>query len=116
MLKQVFASGQEKWMPAVIACAILIGVAMWGSVLLPVPDKTRAGTGTTATAATTAPAFVPQVFRAWNGKLARFESGQEQPCEIYDTAVASLPAEAKEALKNGVWVNSEEELAAFLDD
>lgn len=97
----------RRWMPALIAAFILIGVAAWASALLPVTSSPRAATQ---------PSEVPQqVLRVWDGKLALFE-GTDKPSEVYEVAVASLPPEEQARLQEGIVIESEEMLAALLDN
>ena len=102
---------QRRWIPAVIACCVLIGAAMWASVLLPVGD-TSAGTSRLGGDA----AVTTQTLRAYEGKLARFEGDSDTPAEVYEVAIASLPPEAQQELTAGITVETEEELAALLEN
>ncbi len=96
----------RRWMPALIAAFVLIGAAAWASALLPsAPPR-----------AVTQPTEAPQqVLRVWEGQLALFD-GAEEPSEVYEVAVASLPPEEQQRLSEGIVIESEEMLAALLDN
>ena len=95
-------------LPSLIACALLVGGAMWASTLLPAPAPA-------AKTPPTAPTAKTQTIGVWEGKVARFEGG-DTPAQVYDVAVASLPEEVRQALEKGIPVSSEEELTAWLDN
>lgn len=103
---------QDKWMPAVIASLILIGLAIWVSILLPTEDAPADNARVNESTA----AFVTQTLGIWEGQLARFEGDGGQPAEIYDVAVASLPAEMQQQLESGIVVTSEEQLISLLEN
>lgn len=96
----------KRFLPAVIAALILIGTAMWVSVLLP------------ETPADVQPAErgIQRVLREWKGQVALFEGNAEQPVETYEVVVDALPPEEQERLREGIAVESEEMLAALLDN
>lgn len=102
---------QRRWLPAIIACFVLIGAAMWASVLLPTGDTPADAPRNTSTTG-----FAPQTLRAWDGKLARFEGDSTAPAEVYDVVIATLPEEAQQELQQGITVTSEQELAALLEN
>lgn len=104
-------SAQDRWFVAVIAGLVFIGLAIWASVLVPM-DKTPVENTKNAGE----PAFVTQTLKEWDGKLARFVGDGSQPAEVYDVAVASLPAEAQQQLAGGIVVTSEEQLLSLLEN
>lgn len=56
------------------------------------------------------------VFREWNGKIALFEDGAQEPLTVYNTAVSSLyPADA-ELLREGIRVKTRFEVARLIED
>lgn len=101
----------KRWFPVVIACALLIGAAMWVSVLIPqgseraaVPEVTDGDT-----------AF-PQVLSVQDGRLVRLASDGVTVLEKYEVDVLTLPAEERERLADGVRVTSEEELVGLIEN
>ncbi len=102
----------DRWLPAVIACLILIGGALWAGSFLP----TESSPPPTDVAKNESPAFTVQTFREWHGQVARFEGDSELPAEIYDVAVASLPDEIRAQLTAGIVANSEDELLLWIEN
>ncbi len=102
---------QDRWIPAVIAALVLIGVAIWGSLFLPTEE---APADTPRLNPTTA--FATQTLRSWDGRLARFEKNADTPAEVYDVAVASLPLDIRRQLENGIVVTSEDQLFSLLEN
>ena len=102
---------QDRFTPAVIACALLIGAAIFASLLWPAPSPAPI-----ENPAARAGAFSPQRFGVWEGQVARFEQGTDTPAEVYDTAVASLPPDIQARLEVGILVEDEETFNAWLDD
>ncbi len=96
----------RRWMPALIAVFLLIGVAAWCSTFLPVePSRSSAQ-----------PSEIPQkILCAWNGNLALFEGG-DVPSEVYEVAIASLPTEERRRLEQGIVIESEEMLLELLEN
>lgn len=111
--------GKDKgWMPVVIACALLIGSAMWASALLPLgtdqdPPAQRGAVSTTTT--TTAPTY-SMLLKEWNGQVALFSPDGSEPLTVYEVNVQTLPEEERQSLADGITVSSEEELAAILEN
>lgn len=52
----------------------------------------------------------------WEGKLAVFLPGKENPSQIYEVYITTLPPAEQERLQAGVPVGSEEELGRLLED
>ncbi|MBP3435173.1 MAG: BofC C-terminal domain-containing protein [Clostridia bacterium] len=112
---------RREWIPAVIACSLLIGSAMWVGALLPLGPSEEAPTqrggalnGTTATTAVTS--SYARMLKEWDGQVALFIAGESEPLTVYEVDVRTLPEEEQRLLKDGVAVNSEEELAAILEN
>lgn len=106
------------WMPVVIACALLIGAAMWASTLLPLgtekepPSQRNVASVTTIT---TAPTYF-MLLKEWNGQVALFLPDGTEPLTVYEVNVMALPEEERRSLAEGIAVNSEEELASILEN
>ncbi len=105
------------WMPAIIACAVLIGSATWVAALLPPRaeqvEPRSDGQASGGTVITTAYA---KVLKEWDGRVALFSEGQAEPLTVYDIYVATLPEEERQLLKEGIVVNNEEALASILEN
>ena len=108
-------NSRDRFLPAVIACGVLIAAAVTARVLLPMDTPAGDTPQKKDTAATTAPQFQQQL-KSFEGRLARFVDGRALPEEIYDVAIASLPAEIQQQLNDGILVHSEEELYQFLEN
>lgn len=55
--------------------------------------------------------------RAWNGRLAVFRTGKDNPDAVYDeVAVAALPFQEQQKLQKGIEVTSKAELNRLLED
>jgi len=108
-----FKKEHDRWLPAVIACLVLVGGALWAGSFIPEkkPEDPPA-----APAEMTSPTFAPQTLRAWEGRLARFSGEGALPDEIYDVPIASLPAEIQDLLASGIVVENEEELLTWLEN
>lgn len=106
-----FKKEHDRWLVPVIACLVLVGATMWASVLIP-EEQTPLSVPTEATQ----PTFPAQILKTWGGRLARFCADSDTPDEIYDVAVASLPAEVQAELAVGILVSSEEELVSLLEN
>ncbi len=106
-------SPADRFLPAVIAALVLIGIACWVSIFVPfdTPKDTDVPRDIV-----TAPTFPVQTLKSWNGQLARFLNGEDQPTEIYDIPVASLPSDVQQELYLGITVTTEEELLTFLEN
>lgn len=107
MRKETRAEERRRLMPVLIACVLLIGVAAWASVLLP-QESERDVLPAERTA--------QQMLREWNGRLALFKGDATEPAEVYEVTVAALPEEEQQRLREGIAVESEEMLAALLDN
>ena len=107
MRKETRDEERKRLMPALIACVLLIGIAAWVSVLLPEDADTK-----------NAPPerVVQQTLREWNGQIALFESVSDEPTEVYDVAIASLPEEEQQRLREGIVIEDEEMLISLLDN
>ncbi len=107
MQEKTRAEERVRWLPVVIACVVLIGVAAWVSVLLPTePDAKNVPTEPVS----------GRLLREWNGQVALFEGASGEPIEVYDVTVAALPEEEQERLREGIVIDSEEALALLLDN
>ena len=107
MQKETRAEERRRWMPVLIACVLLIGIAAWASALL--PEKTNTKSVPTQQAG-------GQVLREWKGQIALFEGDSQEPTEVYEVTVAALPKEEQERLREGIVIESEEALALLLDN
>ncbi len=110
-------SSVDRYLPAVIAALVLIGVASWASLFVPFnTSSSDTDTDSPRNATTTAPTFPVQTLKGWNGQVARFLDGEDQPTEIYDIPVASLPPEVQQELSLGITVTAEEDLLIILEN
>lgn len=100
----------KRWFPVVIACALLIGAAMWASVLIP------QGSERAAVPEVTDGESFPQVLSVRYGRLVRLTADGVTVLEEYDVDVLTLPAEERERLANGVRVVNEEELVGLIEN
>lgn len=101
----------DRWLPAVVACLILVGGALWAGSFL--PEKSDPPVPIVKN---DAPVFTAQTLREWNGCVARFEGDSDTPSEIYDVAVVSLPEEIRVQLAQGIVLRSEEELLSWIEN
>ncbi len=109
MLEQIKTDSLRRWLPAVAACGLLIGGAVWASTLLPSPSPAdRPPTAATA--------YPTQLLGIWEGRVARFEGDTATPAQVYDVAVATLPTEMQALLQAGIAVSSEAELTRWIDN
>lgn len=99
-----------RWLPVVVACAVLIGGALWVGSLLPHEEGTSAHTETTTGTA----AFL-QILGERDGVLTRFAADGETVLETYDVPVSSLPVEEQERLASGIPVTDEAALSRWLE-
>lgn len=115
MPKKTWREWGRYWLPVAIACALLVGTAAWVAALLPIREESEAppqsGTVTTVTTA----AF-PKILRAWEGGIGLFFPDAAEPTAVYDVPLQSLPEEEQARLRAGVRVDSEERLAALLEN
>ena len=49
------------------------------------------------------------------GRIALWKDGQESPCHVFPYPVAALPRDARQALEDGIPIDSEEDLSRFLE-
>ncbi len=108
-MEQTEKERERRWVPVWIACGLLVGAAMWASTLLPTGGE-RAAVGEP-----TAAGF-PQVLTVRDGQLVLLAEPDGAVAERYEVFVRALPEEEQRRLAAGVTVNSEEELAALLED
>ena len=99
----------KRWLPVIAACAVLIGVSMWVSALLPTKTEARTAPTTTATSA------FPQRLGTYDGRLARFSVDGSVPLEVYDVDVATLPVEEQSRLAAFIAIPDAATLADLLD-
>ncbi len=100
----------KRWYPIIVACAVLIGISMWVSALLPTEEQPPA----VRAEVTTGSAF-PQWLTLQDGQMVRLAADGATVLERYDTAVTALPAEEQQRLKDGIRVSDEAELAGWLE-
>ncbi len=106
-----FKPEHDRWLPAVIACLILVGGALWAGSFLPKDTAPP-----TEVKESDTPVFEAQTLREWDGRVARFGEGSDTPLEIYDVAVASLPPDVQAQLAQGIAVTGEEELLSWIEN
>ncbi len=58
----------------------------------------------------------PYTIGTWQGYVAVFEREDDYPMQIFDTAVATLPAEQRAHVERGIPVKHAEELYSILED
>ena len=109
---------RREWMPVVIACALLIGSAMWASALLPLETEENppAQRGVTPITTVATVSDYPRLLKEWNGRVALFLTDGSEPQTVYEVNVLTLPEEEQRMLEMGITVNSEEELTAILEN
>ena len=56
------------------------------------------------------------VLGCWKGYVALFESGSEEPRQIFPYQVSSLPPADQTALEEGIRVQDQEELTRLMED
>ena len=56
------------------------------------------------------------ILGSWKGYVALFESGKEEPRQIFPTKVSSLPDADRLALEAGIEVRSQKKLDQLLED
>ena len=101
---------QRRWMPALVAAFVLIGVAAWVSVLLPMGDEVPVEP-------TEEKAAIPaRRLGEWKGQLALFEEGTAEPIEVYEVSVLTLPTEEQKRIREGITVENEDILAELLEN
>lgn len=106
-------TGKEQlawWMPVMVACAVLIGGALWAGSLLPNDEGTSVHTETT----TSTTVFL-QILGERDGVLTRFAADGETVLETYDVPVSSLPVEEQDRLAAGIPVTDEAALSQWLE-
>jgi|GEM_PF-430540 len=81
------------------ACVVLV----WGGAPPPAPQPESS-------------AAAVYILGEWEGKLAVFLPGKENPSQIYEVYITTLPSAEQERLQAGVPVGSEEELDRLLED
>lgn len=105
---------------------VISGLLLWGSVLLrsqdPDPASAPPANNRPASSTVSDPAeesaavFVQRLLGVWEGKLALFTEGRDNPDEVYDVYIQTLPEEEQERLRKGIVIQNEEELAGWLED
>ena len=98
----------KRWLPVIIACAVLIGASMWVSALLP--------TAPTQSRDTTTVAEYPQRLGVYNGKLARFSADGTLPLEVYDVDITTLPTDEQTRLTTGIAIPNLATLTDLLEN
>lgn len=56
------------------------------------------------------------IIKSYNGKVAAFESGNDEPFRVTNILIDELPNKDREILTNGLEVDSQKELIAILED
>lgn len=107
MPKETRVDAQRRMIPALIACALLIGIAAWVSALLPEEPTEKS---------VPAEQVAQQMLREWNGQIALFEGDAAEPAEVYEVTVAALPKEEQQRLREGIVIDNEEMLAELIDN
>ncbi len=105
---------------------VISGLLLWGSVLLrsqdPDPASAPPANNRPASSTVSDPAeesaviFVQRLLGVWEGKLALFTEGRDNPDEVYDVYIQTLPKEEQDRLRKGIVIQNEEELAGWLED
>lgn len=98
-----------------VLCAVT-GVLLWGSLYFrgnSEPDSPPVAVTPVSTNSTTG---IQRYLRAWEGKLALFTGDNPAPDQVYDVYIQTLPPEEQERLSQGIAVDSDEELAGWLED
>ncbi len=67
-------------------------------------------------AAATEPPPIGFVMKAYQGKIALFRENSEQPFQILDFETYLLPDADREALEQGIYADTQEELLSILED
>lgn len=91
----------------VTVCLIFIGVAAWISVFIP--------SGSTAVTQPKSPSEL-RFLGEWNGQVALFEAETDEPIEVYEITVRTLPEEEQARLRERIPVNNEAELETLLEN
>ncbi len=109
-----------------VTMLVISGLLLWGGVLLRSrnPDPASAPPANNRPASSlvshpeeeSATAFARYRLGVWEGKLALFSEGRESPDEVYDVYIQTLPEAEQNRLQKGIVIQSEEELAGWLED
>lgn len=108
-MTQAYREDKHRWVPVMIACALLVGTAMWASTLLP-------SGGERAAAGEVTSGDFPQVLTVRDGQLVLLATDSNTVLERYEVYLSALPEEEQQRLTVGVTVSSEEELATLLEN
>lgn len=111
-------AGHRRWLPVAIACALLIGAAMWAAALLPLAEaeEPAARQGDAVQNEPTGSDGGHYLLKAWGGTVALFDKNGTEPLTVYEVAVQSLPPEEQRRLQEGIAVGSDEELQEILEN
>ena len=101
---------------AVTALCVAAGVLLWTSLYFGGKREPDPPPVDVTPVSTEAPTMVRRYLRSWEGKLALFTGDNPAPDEVYDVYIQSLPPEEQERLNAGIAVDTEEELAGWLED
>ncbi len=109
-----------------VTMLLLSGLLLWGSTLLrsSSPDPASAppannrpiSSALSEPVSESLPGFGRRLLGVWDGKLALFTEGRDNPDEVYDVYIQTLPEEEQARLRQGIVIQSEEELASWLED
>lgn len=61
-------------------------------------------------------AILSMVLGSWKGYIAIFNHGEEEPRQIFPNTVASLPQADQEALNQGIFVRTDQQMQQLLED
>lgn len=112
---------------AAVGLLLLTGLVFWGIALFgpsgkpaasapPVDNRPVSSAPAQPASAAASAAFARRLLGVWEGKLALFAEGMDTPDEVYDVFISTLPEEEQARLEKGIVVQSEEELAGWLED
>lgn len=101
---------------AVTALCAAAGVLLWASLYVGGKTEPDPPPVDVPPVSTDLPTTVRRYLRTWEGKLALFTGENPAPDEVYDVYIQSLPPEEQERLNAGIAVDTEEELAGWLED
>lgn len=101
---------------AVTGLCVAAGALLWSSLYFggkAEPDPPPVAVDPISNDTTTA---ARRLLRSWEGKLALFTGDNPTPDEVYDVYIQTLPPEEQERLNQGIVIDTDEELAGWLED
>ena len=93
----------------VICLAFSAAFLATDAIRISVADAGLSGTPQSATQA-------PYWLGVYQGKVAAFQAGQEEPIEVFDLYLSSLPEINQQELLRGLPAQNKRELQAFIED